>query len=571
MPFCTGLREIKEYFGKLVAAEVTHDLDMDGQTLYELPPDIPELEGLEVLKLSSNYMKTLPHNIGDLTCLHTLHVAGNRLDSIPDDLGKCVNMTDLNLSTNELREIPYCLQRLTALVSLNLKENRITVIPQWFSNLTSLRELNLDSNKISDVPATLGKLVDLSELHLSKNPINQPFSVALCDMTGLRTLKLHESHFTIFPRQFCNLSAITDISFEEQSMKVPPKEVVRHGFQSMIDYNVLLSIGLAEHKLNLSGRGFDEVPPEVCTIPGLTELILDDNLISYIPPQPYCDENREIDIYDVHLDKIFRGVPDLCAIDSLTYISCVNNNLVDLPKCIMVLVNLQTILLDNNQLVRLPPEMGSCTSLTHISMFNNKVAVIPMAFGALKSLKTFEADWASLIVTPPREISKQIQKKGMGVVIDYLSRYMEAQETDELDCGDLGLRAFPQEIVDEDVGGITENVKMITICGNKLVSLPETITLLHQLVALDLSSNAIVELPENIGDMASLEAFYIDSNRFLTPRHAFVDFPIDDYSHLGSAWVSLCCLGSSIPVSLQFCRLLFKHVEPCANASLHVV
>jgi hypothetical protein len=70
---------------------------------------------------------------------------------------------------------------------------------------------------------------------------------------------------------------------------------------------------------------------QACTIPGIQHVNISHNLITWLPPQPYSDEGRVIDLYDVYNDRIFQGLPDLMAIDTITKIDACNNCLVQLP------------------------------------------------------------------------------------------------------------------------------------------------------------------------------------------------------------------------------------------------
>lgn len=224
-----NIREIKGYFEKLVTAEHTGDLEMTAYSLYEIPPDIPELESLDKLTLSGNYLRTLPDDFGRLTKLKELILDQNSISVLPDCIRLCTSLETLVLTSNEVKDISEAVASLPRLRTLLLDDNRLRSIPPHVSRLTSLVVLNLDANKIKAIPDELGRLTDLEELHLSRNPFQQPFPRAMCQMVGLKKLMSHESRFTVFPAEFAFLSNITDLSWEDSAVKVAshPRDVCR--------------------------------------------------------------------------------------------------------------------------------------------------------------------------------------------------------------------------------------------------------------------------------------------------------------------------------------------------------
>ena len=93
-----NIREIKAFFEKLVEAEFTNELLMDGYSLYDVPPDVPELEKLTSLNMSTNHISVLPAEIGELTALKIMKLDENKLTRLPDNIKDCISLETLCLS-----------------------------------------------------------------------------------------------------------------------------------------------------------------------------------------------------------------------------------------------------------------------------------------------------------------------------------------------------------------------------------------------------------------------------------------------------------------------------------------
>lgn len=137
--------------------------DMSGT----LPPELGDLEKLEVLVAYFNYMVgPLPPELSN-TSLRVLILHNNKFSGpIPASFGQLVNATKIDLENNDL-EGP---------------------IPPELGQLENLRMLNLRGNKLSGtIPPELAKLSNLEGLLLSNNPLS---GEAPQELTGLTHLRL---------------------------------------------------------------------------------------------------------------------------------------------------------------------------------------------------------------------------------------------------------------------------------------------------------------------------------------------------------------------------------------------
>jgi Leucine-rich repeat (LRR) protein len=99
------------------ASEGVTELDLSGNDLTVLPPEIGKLTQLKKLILGKykyndkgnivgtigNKLSALPAEIGQLHYLEELQVVDNRLSSLPQEIGQLTNVQTLDLTKNQLR------------------------------------------------------------------------------------------------------------------------------------------------------------------------------------------------------------------------------------------------------------------------------------------------------------------------------------------------------------------------------------------------------------------------------------------------------------------------------------
>jgi internalin A len=290
------------------AAEDWKELDLSGQGLTELPPEIGKLTQLETLilgkvkkwvwmngdfllpTLETNQLTKLPVELKNLQNLRRLHLGGNPLEAIPAIVFELKQLNSLSLVSTGLADIPYSLTQLSNLTQLDLNSNQISQIPEvigQLSNLTklflsgnqinqisevigqlsNLKVLSLDNNQISQIPEVIGQLSNLTELFLGGNQINQ-VSEVIGQLSNLTELFLFSNQISQIPEVIGQLSNLTRLYlFSNQISQIP--EVIGQ-----------LS-NLTELSLNINQ--INQVSEVIGQLSNLTELYLSDNQISRIP------------------------------------------------------------------------------------------------------------------------------------------------------------------------------------------------------------------------------------------------------------------------------------------------
>jgi len=145
-------------------------LDLSGQGLTALPPELFQLTALTRLDLDDNQLTALPPELGQLRELTTLSLDGNQLTALPLELFQLRALKQLSLDGNQLTALPPELGQLRALMQLSLYGNQLTALPTKLGQLTALKRLGLSNNQLTALPPELGQLRALRELYLHGNP-----------------------------------------------------------------------------------------------------------------------------------------------------------------------------------------------------------------------------------------------------------------------------------------------------------------------------------------------------------------------------------------------------------------
>jgi len=126
--------------------------------LTELPPEILDLEALEVLDLSGNRLKSLPAGFSRLKKLRILFLSGNEFEEVPEVLGECPKLEMVGFKSNRIAHIPPA------------------ALPE------ALRWLIVTDNRLRSLPDSVGlrprlqKLITHHQAHVPRAQHQHPFA-----------------------------------------------------------------------------------------------------------------------------------------------------------------------------------------------------------------------------------------------------------------------------------------------------------------------------------------------------------------------------------------------------------
>jgi len=149
-------------------------LDLQGNNVDRLPPDIGGLGALVKIFLQRNQLKELPPEFEMLNSLKELDLSYNKFQAFPEILAFNRTLKVLNLKANGLAgPLPPVLGKLNDLVQLDLSLNRITALPNEIGACRALKELSLSANKIRYIPESFVKLRSLRSVDFYHNKIEK--------------------------------------------------------------------------------------------------------------------------------------------------------------------------------------------------------------------------------------------------------------------------------------------------------------------------------------------------------------------------------------------------------------
>ena len=174
-------------------------LDLSGNQLSEVPPELGSLSNLTHLYLYDNQLSGVPPELGSLSNLEWLWLQRNQLSDVPSELGSLSNLEWLHLSGNQLSGVPPELGSLSNLEWLWLQRNQLSEVPSELGSLSNLEWLDLSHNRLTEIPGELGNLSNLESLYLSSNELTG------CIPEGLRDVANND--FQILGLDFCEVDS----------------------------------------------------------------------------------------------------------------------------------------------------------------------------------------------------------------------------------------------------------------------------------------------------------------------------------------------------------------------------
>jgi hypothetical protein len=146
-------------------------LDLSGNQLSVLPPEIGQLRKLKVVFLSNNQFTTLPETLALCPNLSMIGMRGNAITTIPED-ALPESLRWLTLTDNRIEKLPASIGKLKRLQKLLLTGNQMESLPGELSQCKNLELIRLSANRLVRIPVELFSLPKLAWLALAGNPFD---------------------------------------------------------------------------------------------------------------------------------------------------------------------------------------------------------------------------------------------------------------------------------------------------------------------------------------------------------------------------------------------------------------
>ena len=139
--------------------------------------NVPDLSGwaatLDYLNLDNNSIKELPESMAKLTGLKWLRLNGNQLKGVPSAFSALKNLRRIYLKKNGLTAVPEVAKEWIALEDISLDGNPIATVPDWLVAMPKLRAVSLNDTRVTKLPDDLSAWKDLDMLSLGYCPISK--------------------------------------------------------------------------------------------------------------------------------------------------------------------------------------------------------------------------------------------------------------------------------------------------------------------------------------------------------------------------------------------------------------
>lgn len=164
-----GLEEVpKEVFDLADSLEI---LDLSGNLLSELPPDLDRLHRLKVVFFSDNRFTELPTVLGKFKNLSMIGFKSNQIETIPESALPPTTRW-LILTNNRIAELPASIGQCRQLQKVALAGNRLTSLPDEMAACNHLELLRISANQLNALPSWLTDLPKISWLAFAGNPFS---------------------------------------------------------------------------------------------------------------------------------------------------------------------------------------------------------------------------------------------------------------------------------------------------------------------------------------------------------------------------------------------------------------
>jgi hypothetical protein len=151
-------------------ADTLEVLNLSGNQLTDLPPDMGRLKKLKIVFGSNNLFTHLPESLGECESLEVVGFKATRIRHVPAQ-ALPPKLRWLILTDNAVERLPDALGERPALQKLMLAGNRLKTLPEGLARAQRLELLRLSVNAFEVLPPWLTRLPRLAWLALAGNPL----------------------------------------------------------------------------------------------------------------------------------------------------------------------------------------------------------------------------------------------------------------------------------------------------------------------------------------------------------------------------------------------------------------
>ena len=447
---------------------------------------------IRILDLKHNRISRLPSDIFHSSALFTLeklYLDYNQITYLsPKEFLYLYKLDHLGLTYNKLKHLESGIFATNPLVNLSLSSNHLENLPGDLlaGNISaSLKILQLKHNRLTEIPPCLlqsdaseGIFPTLEALDLSYNNIKE-----------LPTELFNSTHW----------SSLKELNLGHNSLTELPPRI----FSSMYLQNV--------RQITLSHNKLRKMPIQSSKLDNLEGLLLDNNQISYFPPNQFV-HFQKLKSLDLRYNKFRDLETGVFTSDSLTTLYLSENMLETLPGNWFggsSSVPLKYLLLKRNQLTEVPQCLYQSNGSQAFSQIFSKLEVLDLNYNSIKYLPSHlfnSKSWSSL--TKIYLSHNNISSLPNGILN---SSYLHSLRIIKLAFNNL--KTLPMNLFSNPA---LSNLDSLKFNNNHITVLPEELfhsPYLQRVSLIDLSNNRIKSVPVNFfKHLPNLKQIFLGNN-----------------------------------------------------------
>ncbi|TRY87867.1 hypothetical protein DNTS_008919 [Danionella cerebrum] len=454
-----------------VVSQTMSLVDLSCYSLEEVPEYLFYCQDVTHLNLRHNFMRLdVPGgltNFNRFSQLRSLNLSHNGLCVFPESVCEIQGLTELYLSCNGFSAVPVQIQNLLSLQTLCLDGNRLASLPEELGSLGQLCCLGLSFNDFTQIPGVLERLCAVDKLSMAGNLLETLELSSIVSMTHIKSIDLR-------------LNGLRHV-FASGTLE-PLKHLlqldVRNNHLTSLDLSSISSLETLQCQrnqlnsltLNLSTVNIYPVPNQ------LSHMDLSSNLLEYLPDW-VCD-SRKIEVLDVSHNLLSELPARLLCSMSLRKLLAGNNRLERLAD-LLDHVPLETLELQHNGLRELPQSLFcKALNLKYLNVSANALETIPPSSQSEESLSTLQ----ELYLT-----GNNLNENCAALLVGHHNLRVLHMAYNQL-------LSFPASKLSK-----LEALEELNVSGNKLKSVPSTVSSCKRLHNLIAHSNQINVFPEVLG------------------------------------------------------------------------
>ncbi|TYZ67841.1 hypothetical protein PybrP1_004921 [[Pythium] brassicae (nom. inval.)] len=217
-----------------------------------------------------------------------------------------------------------------------------------------------------------------------------------------------------------------------------------------------------------------------------------------------------VDKFEIDLDDPVETLEDL---EELEELDLSDKDLTELPRDLVGAVppNLRTLALEKNKLRQLSDDIAAFRQITELYLRENNLSGLPSAIGKFAKLESLYLEDNRISEDGIPDELADLAESLVGLCMH--RNLLTLTLLEELYLNENQLERLPDEI------GLLVNLKELDVPGNRLVTLPASLSHLSKLEILHAEGNQLAKLPKGLGGLESLRKVYLQNNQ-LTKLHA---------------------------------------------------